>query len=90
MFDRAGQWFVIWPLPEVVTRNRLAWSVEDSLARRGLVGFGDDGTGGPFRVRRDGGGGVFGWSAIGGEATWLAATIAEFWPGWVAGTLPAH
>jgi len=90
VFDRAGQWFVIWPVSEVVTRNRLAWSVEGSPARRGLVGFGDDGTGAPFCVRRDGGGGVFAWSVIGGEATLLAGTVAGFWSGWVTGTLPAH
>jgi hypothetical protein len=90
VFDRAGQWFVIWPVSEVVTGNRQAWSLEDSPARRGLVGFGDDGTGAPFCVRRDGGGGVFAWSAIGSEVTWLAGTVAEFWSGWVAGTLPAH
>jgi hypothetical protein len=89
VFDRAGQWFVIWPLAEVVTRNRQA-SVGDGPARRGLVGFGDDGTGAPFCVRRDGGSGVFGWSAAGGEAALLAGTVAGFWSGWVAGTLPAH
>lgn len=90
VFDRPGQWFVIWPLSEVVTRNREAWSLEDSPARRRLVGFGDDGTGAPFCVPRDGGGGVFAWSAIGGEATLLAGTVAGFWPGWVAGTLERH
>lgn len=90
VFDRPGQWFVIWPLSEVVTRNREAWSLEDSPVRRGLVGFGDDGTGAPFCVPRGGGGGVFAWSAIGGEATWLAGTVAGFWSGWVAGTLPPH
>jgi fermentation-respiration switch protein FrsA (DUF1100 family) len=90
VFDRPGQWFVIWPLSEVVTRNRQAWAQGDSPARRGLVGFGDDGTGAPFCVRRDAGGGVFAWSAIGGEATLLAGTVAGFWSGWVAGTLPPH
>lgn len=90
VLDRPGQWFVIWPLAEVVTRNRQAWSLEGSQARRGLVGFGDDGTGSPFCARRDGSGGVFAWSAIDGEATPLASTVAGFWAGWVAGTLPPH
>jgi hypothetical protein len=90
VFDRSGQWFVIWPLPDVVTRNRQAWSLAGSRARRGLVGFGDDGTGVPFCVRCDGGGAVFAWSAIDGVATLLAATVAGFWSGWVAGTLPPH
>jgi hypothetical protein len=90
VFDRAGQWFVIWPLSEVVTRNREAWSLEDSPARRGLVGFGDDGTGAPFCVPRGGGGGVFAWSAIDDGAALMSGTVAGFWSGWVAGTLPPH
>src|SRR5215468_909264 len=32
VFDRTGQWFVIWPLPEVVARNGIAWSVIDGAA----------------------------------------------------------
>lgn len=90
VFDRAGQWFVIWPLAEVVTRNTEAWSLADSPVRGGLVGFGDDGTGTPFCVRRDGGGGVFAWSAIDAEARLLADTVTGFWAGWVAGALPPH
>ena len=88
VFDRTGQWFVIWPLPEIVTHNRAAWSQGDSPARRELVGFGDDGTGTPFCVPRDGSNGVFAWSAIDGAATLLARSVAGLWPGWVAGTLP--
>jgi hypothetical protein len=90
VFDRAGQWFVIWPLPEAVTRNRERWSQGDSPARRELVGFGDDGTGAPFCVPRDGSSGVFAWSPIEGAATPLAGSVADFWSGWVAGTLPPH
>jgi hypothetical protein len=90
VFDRPGQWFVIWPLPEVVARNSEAWSLTNSQARLGLVGFGDDGTGAPFCVPRDGGAGVFAWSPIDGEATPLADTVAGFLSGWVAGTLPPH
>ena len=90
VFDIPGQWFVIWPLAEVVTRNQDAWSRENSPERRALVGFGDDGTGDPFCGPRDGGGGVFAWSPIDGKATLLAATVAGFWSGWNAGTLPPH
>ena len=54
VFDHPGQSFVIWPLSEVVTRNRKAWP-RDGPARRELVGFGDAGTGAPFCVPRDGG-----------------------------------
>ncbi len=90
VFDRVGQWFVIWPLAEVVIRNRKAWSWKDSAARRRLMGFGDDGTGAPFCVPRDGSGGGLAWSAISGEATVLAGSVAAFWSGWLASTLPPH
>ena len=33
VFDTPGQWFVIWQLTEVVTRNQDAWSQEDSPER---------------------------------------------------------
>jgi hypothetical protein len=89
VFDRPGQWFVIWPLPEVVTRNRQAWP-QEGPARRELLGFGDDGTGAPFCVPRDGGSGVFAWSPIGREATPLASSVTSFWSKWTAGTLPPH
>jgi hypothetical protein len=90
VFDTTGQWFVIWPLAEITARNQEAWSTEGSSQRHVLVGFGDDGTGAPFCVPRDGGTGVFAWSPIDSEATPLAHTVSEFWSGWVAGTLPAH
>jgi hypothetical protein len=90
VLDTPGQWFVIWPIADVVTRNRDAWLLEGSPARRSLVGFGDDGTGAPFCVPRDGSSGVYAWSAIDNEATWLAETAAGFWPQWAAGTLPPH
>jgi hypothetical protein len=54
VFDRVGQWCVIWPLSEIVTRNLQAWALEDVPGRQALVGFGDDGTGAPFCVPRDG------------------------------------
>jgi len=90
VFDAPGQWFVIWPLTEVVTRNQDPWSWEDSPARRALVGFGDDGTGDPFCVPRDGGDSAFAWSPIDGAATLLADTVAGLWSRWIEGTLPAH
>jgi cell wall assembly regulator SMI1 len=90
VFDRSGQWFVIWPLPEVVTRNSQAWTQDVSLARRELTGFGDDGTGAPFCVPRDGSSSVFAWSPIEGKATLLAKSVADFWSGWIAGMLPPH
>jgi hypothetical protein len=90
LLDRPGQWQVIWPLADVVVRNQESWEVEDSPFRRRLVGFGDDGTGVAFCVRRDGGDGVFAWSAFPGEATRLGGSMASFWSAWVAGTLPEY
>src|SRR5258708_8510806 len=50
VFDRPGQWFVIWPLSGVATRRRQAGALEGSPVRRGLVGFRADATGAPSRL----------------------------------------
>ena len=89
VWDEPGQWFVIWPLSEVVARNRAANQVE-GLGRREWIGFGDDGTGSPFCVDRLGGDAVFHWSSIDQEATRLARDVVEFWTAWLAGSLPPH
>lgn len=86
VFDQPGQWFVVWPLGEVVTRNQRAWAHE-SAARQELVGFGDDGTGAPFCVPRDGGGGVFVWKPTEEQTAWLADTVEQFWSGWSNGSI---
>jgi hypothetical protein len=88
VLDRADGFFVIWRLSEVVARNQEEWGVDDSPFRRRLVGFGDDGSGAPFCVPRDGGAGVFAWSAATSGATRLERSLAAFWSGWLAGTLP--
>jgi SMI1 / KNR4 family (SUKH-1) len=86
VFDKPGQWFVVWPLAEVVMRNRQAWAAQ-STARQGFVGFGDDGTGAPFCVPRDGSIGVFTWNPIEQRADRLAATVEQFWSGWSGGEI---
>lgn len=53
VFDTRGQWFVIWPLSEVVARNLDAFAGEGA-SRSEYVGFGDDGTGDPFCTHRQG------------------------------------
>ncbi|HEU5109002.1 MAG TPA: SMI1/KNR4 family protein [Micromonosporaceae bacterium] len=88
VFDQPGQWFVVWPLADVVTRNRQSWA-EESAARRRLVGFGDDGTGAPFCVPRDGTAGVFAWNPIDQHAYRLADTAEEFWRGWSGQSRPS-
>ncbi len=87
VYDKSGQWFVIWPLTDVIERNRYAWDGWEGTARRQLVGFGDDGTGDPFCVPHGGETGVFIWHPIDQEAYWLADTLEEFWAGWSAGTI---
>ena len=71
VWDEPGQWFVIWPLREVVERNRTAAEVE-TVHRGDWVAFGDDGTGNPFCVDRQGNDAVYYWSPIDQAATRLA------------------
>jgi SMI1 / KNR4 family (SUKH-1) len=85
VFDKPGQWFVVWPLAEVITRNLRAWA-EEPTDRRELVGFGDDGTGATFCVPRDGGG-VLVWNTLDGQAYRLADSVAQFWSGWSSGSI---
>lgn len=33
IFDPAGQWFILWPLVEVVARNRQSWQWEEACVR---------------------------------------------------------
>jgi len=86
LYDGPGEWFVMWRFADLVERNLEAWKAE-SADRRLQLGFGDDGTGNPFCVRVDGGGGVFVWSPIEQDAVLLAADLREFWPGWLAGRI---
>ncbi|WP_432832842.1 hypothetical protein [Dactylosporangium sp. CA-092794] len=53
------------------------------MARRQLLGFGNDGTGAPFCVPSDGSDGVFVWNHIDQQAYRLAGTVEEF-PGRLA------
>jgi len=89
LFEEPSQWFVIWPLADVVSRNQEAWAIEGGR-RVQLVGFGDDGTGNPFCVQRDAGPEVFAWSPIDHDATHIAKDLKTFWRHWTAGTLPSH
>lgn len=84
VYDEQGQWYVIWPLARVVEDNQQSW---DGSVPRHLLAFGDNGCGDPFCVARDGSAGVFCWSAIDDEATWLASSVVEFWRGWTGGSI---
>ena len=77
-----GQWFVIWPLADLVERNSAEQVGAEGAGRRELIGFGDDGTGDPFCVPRSGGNGVLLWSPITQEADQVGETGGEFWRTW--------
>jgi SMI1 / KNR4 family (SUKH-1) len=89
VFDEPGQWFVIWPLAEVVACNQAAWAGE-SATRRRLLAFGDDGTGAPFCLPADGEPGVLFWDPVLDEAIYLAHDLRSFWAAWTTGSLPLH
>lgn len=82
VWDRDGQWYVIWPLNELVERHG-----DVAGARSGLA-FGDDGTGNPFCIHADGS--VSYWSEIDAEHTWLASDLESFWSAWLRDELPPH
>lgn len=86
--DNGGQWFVMWQLEDLAIRNLEAWSSDwETEPRRGLLGFGDDGTGDPFCVELKGGTTVFHWSPIEQLARPLAPDLLQFWTGWFTGTI---
>ncbi|WP_432890347.1 SMI1/KNR4 family protein [Kribbella sp. CA-245084] len=87
IFDKPGEWFVMWRLVDVARWNLEAWSGWESEARRELLGFGDDGAGDPFCVALDGKPTIFTWSPIEQEARPLAPSLREFWLGWVSGQI---
>lgn len=93
VFDRDGQWYVVWPLEQVIENNVGDWSVgvegpTDGPGRADLVGFGDNGAGEPFCVLRDGRDEqVSVWRPLDNAATPLAESIGEFWTGWRSGSL---
>ena len=91
VFNGPGQWFMVWPISEVVARNRADWTSAVGVGERlELIGFGDDGAGSPFCVRRNDRPGVVVWCAIGSESIWLADTLMDFWDMWQAGVLPHY
>ncbi|MDQ0577186.1 SMI1/KNR4 family protein [Agromyces albus] len=82
VFDRSGLWHVIWPLGDLLERN------SGSAGERGAIAFGDDGTGNPFCVHRDGT--VSYWSEIDAEHTFLSPDLTSFWTAWLRDDLPPH
>ena len=86
VFDEPGQWFVIWPLAEVVRQHQET----ETAPPPDFIGFGDDGTGSPFCVKRTVDDGVYYWSPLSREATRVADDVPTFWAAWIADALPPH
>ncbi|MGW4929140.1 SMI1/KNR4 family protein [Agromyces sp. NPDC004153] len=82
VWDRSGRWFVIWPLVDLVERN------SGTAEERAAIAFGDDGTGNPFCVHRDGT--VSYWSEIDAEHTFLSPDLTSFWTAWLRDDLRPH
>jgi hypothetical protein len=82
IFDRTGQWWVIWPLASLVEGTQSAWN--DTRLPRPLVAFGDDGTGNPFCIRADDDDGtlVLRWSWIDKQVEQDEGTFTEFLSEW--------
>lgn len=73
VWDPAGQWYVIWPLDDVVARNA------GTVGERAGVAFGDDGTGNPFSSKQTA------VSATGLRSTPSTHALRRIWsPFWTA------
>jgi SMI1-KNR4 cell-wall len=88
VWDIAGQWFVVWPLAQLVDANAVL-AEDNEWSETDLVAFGDDGTGNPFCFRRSALG-IYFWSHVDAEATLLAPDLQTFWDGWMQDRLPPH
>ena len=75
-----GQWWVVWPLADVVSRTIEAW---DSYGLDpALVAFGDDGCGDPFCVDSTVADTVVRWSMVDGGRV-EAVGVDEFTSSWL-------
>jgi hypothetical protein len=76
VYELAGQWWVIWPLAQMVESS--AWlQGADGYPDR-WIAFGDNGAGEPFCLQRDDGS-VTCLHPIGQEHQKLASSLADFW-----------
>lgn len=80
-FDDHGQYWMIWPLGRLAEDNHLRW--DTGTLDRGLLAFGDDGTGDPFcMVPVAEGVEVIHWNAIDHEADERWPALDEFLAAW--------
>ncbi len=90
-YDKGAYHEPCWPLQRVVTENtKFRTEVRFPDAELKLC-FGDNGAGEPFLHLAAGHGAwrpqVYAWSWIDQEARLLAPTLADFWRGWLSGTV---
>lgn len=87
IYDSRAYFDPVWPLDEVLSENLRAF-VDDPPPRDQYLGFGDDGTGNPYCVRRDGGEAVYYFGNILSEVTFLTDGLRALWE--QEGPLPPH
>ena len=75
-----GQWWVVWPIERLVTDTTRAW--RDGTLNRGLLAFGDDGTGNPFCVQLVDSSRVLLWGWIDGHPV-SSMSMSEFIAAWI-------
>lgn len=86
LFDRAGQWYFVWPLERIVAANLALQAEAEGGFPTGLVAFGDDGTGAPFCIATSRDQPICRWSPIDAQVQMLASNLDSFLDGWLSGT----
>lgn len=81
-FDKDGQWWVVWPLNQLVSETETYW--REDWMDRSLVAFGDDGTGDPFCMHHDGSSDAIArWSMIEREVFENYQSMTDFTIAWL-------
>ncbi|MCE9623548.1 MAG: SMI1/KNR4 family protein [Actinomycetia bacterium] len=82
-YDTAGQWWIVWPLEQLVEDNEKNW--REGWVDRSLVAFGDDGAGDPFCMYLDGSSDtIVRWSMTEREVFEEYPTLSDFAVTWLA------
>lgn len=87
LFDRAGQWWFIWPIERLIADTLALRSDLGSTLPDDVIAFGDDGAGTPFCLIPSSGESVYCRSPIDGRLRMLAGGLDEFLVGWLSGTI---
>ena len=82
LYDRSGEWWVVWPVTRMVDENLRVWATGE--LDQALLAFGDDGTGNPFCVDRGDPMAVVRWSWIDAAVESKMGRMADFMRAWIA------